>query len=180
MTEHTYPTAVRWAQCHAMATELGMGITARECWHATSPLRKRHVARRPKPASNASDESWDQWLEEVLNPSHIDQRLLWDQRQKDKQHRHAVLHRTISPALRREVLASGPCFYCGKKPTQIDHMIPVSRGGTRVRHNLVPACRRCNQAKGNWTAEEFDERWHQVFLSVLERLKRTGSPYNEE
>jgi hypothetical protein len=35
-----------------------------------------------------------------------------------------------------------------RKSCQIDHVIPVSRGGTNSDDNLALACRRCNIAKG--------------------------------
>ena len=35
-----------------------------------------------------------------------------------------------------------------------DHVIPKSRGGRDVWTNVVSACRRCNQRKGNRTPEE--------------------------
>lgn len=44
------------------------------------------------------------------------------------------------------------CQYCGQKirtsPT-IDHIIPKSRGGTFSWTNVVTACIKCNQKKGN-------------------------------
>ena len=49
------------------------------------------------------------------------------------------------------------CAYCGKKdvPLEIEHIVPRSRGGSDRVSNLTIACRECNQAKGNQTAEEF-------------------------
>jgi 5-methylcytosine-specific restriction endonuclease McrA len=49
------------------------------------------------------------------------------------------------------------CAYCGAEevPLEIEHIVPRSRGGTDRVSNLTLACRRCNQAKGNLTAEEF-------------------------
>lgn len=49
------------------------------------------------------------------------------------------------------------CAYCGADgvPLEKDHIVPRSRGGTDRVSNLAVSCRRCNQAKGNWTAEEF-------------------------
>lgn len=45
----------------------------------------------------------------------------------------------------------GICPYCNTKITRghIDHIIPVSRGGTNARDNLVWACGKCNQQKSN-------------------------------
>lgn len=48
------------------------------------------------------------------------------------------------------------CAYCSEaKPLEQDHMIPLSRGGAHTVENIVPACRSCNAAKGDRTAEEF-------------------------
>jgi len=48
------------------------------------------------------------------------------------------------------------CAYCGVTgiPLEIDHIVPKGRGSDRV-SNLTLACRKCNLAKGNRTAEEF-------------------------
>ena len=37
----------------------------------------------------------------------------------------------------------------------IDHIIPVSRGGTSERENLQPLCVDCNTKKSDRTMEEF-------------------------
>ncbi len=49
------------------------------------------------------------------------------------------------------------CVYCSKTdvPLEIDHIVPRSRGGSDRVSNLTLACHRCNQKKGNQTAEEF-------------------------
>ena len=45
------------------------------------------------------------------------------------------------------------CTYCGCPGTdaelEIDHIIPVSKGGSNHLSNLTTACRKCNQSKGN-------------------------------
>lgn len=50
------------------------------------------------------------------------------------------------------------CLYCGKhlpdSELTRDHLVPVSRGGRDVWLNVVTACRRCNQHKGNRRLEE--------------------------
>ena len=62
----------------------------------------------------------------------------------------------ISRSLRTEVLFSGPCAYCGDPaPTQVDHIMPRSRGGTDDRANLAPACKGCNMEKLDFTPEEY-------------------------
>lgn len=41
----------------------------------------------------------------------------------------------------------GHCVYCGAAGQQIDHIVPVSKGGPSVRGNAVLACRACNMRK---------------------------------
>jgi 5-methylcytosine-specific restriction endonuclease McrA len=43
------------------------------------------------------------------------------------------------------------CAYCGKKMKKIviDHVIPLSRGGSHSINNIVPACNPCNGSKHN-------------------------------
>jgi 5-methylcytosine-specific restriction endonuclease McrA len=42
------------------------------------------------------------------------------------------------------------CFYCGSnKKIEMDHVIPVSRGGRHSIGNLVAACKKCNISKSN-------------------------------
>jgi len=49
------------------------------------------------------------------------------------------------------------CQYCAQKGgiLEIDHIIPLSRGGTNKKTNLTTACRRCNRQKKDKTPEEF-------------------------
>lgn len=61
----------------------------------------------------------------------------------------------IPPAVRREVL-NAECAYCGfPYPTEVDHVMPFSRGGTDERSNLAPACEPCNREKLDSTPEEW-------------------------
>lgn len=50
----------------------------------------------------------------------------------------------------------GMCFYCGiriyphiPKDMHVDHVIPLTKGGTNYPDNLVLACQHCNQSKNN-------------------------------
>ena len=53
----------------------------------------------------------------------------------------------------------GRCAYRGEAgPLQVDHRIPLSRGGTNAIDNVLPACRTCNTQKGQMTETEFRAR----------------------
>lgn len=60
-------------------------------------------------------------------------------------------------ALERIALYGGLCYYCGAPADTVDHRIPISRGGTNLPANLVPACRSCNSRKRTRTEREFRE-----------------------
>lgn len=47
------------------------------------------------------------------------------------------------------------CYMCGKEANGIDHLIPLSVGGTNWPANLRPACRSCNSKKGNKSPWDF-------------------------
>jgi 5-methylcytosine-specific restriction endonuclease McrA len=59
--------------------------------------------------------------------------------------------------LRAKVFAKtdGTCWYCEARfaddyhPPEIDHVYPISLGGTNEIDNLVPCCYLCNTRKGN-------------------------------
>lgn len=63
---------------------------------------------------------------------------------------------TSVPVSRRGVLRRDGhrCVYCGSAATTVDHVMPRSRGGLDTWANLVACCVRCNNVKGNRTADE--------------------------
>jgi 5-methylcytosine-specific restriction endonuclease McrA len=58
-------------------------------------------------------------------------------------------------------LASGLCYYCrravGAKALTMDHIVPLGRGGTSIRGNVVPACKDCNTRKQSLVPIEWAE-----------------------
>lgn len=50
------------------------------------------------------------------------------------------------------------CYYCGKKATTIDHIMPVSRGGNSEIDNLVASCLACNQRAGDRPFQDRDQK----------------------
>lgn len=56
----------------------------------------------------------------------------------------------LSPRDRRRLLDKrSACYYCQSPATTVDHVVPLSRGGTNYEGNLVPCCRRCNSSKAD-------------------------------
>lgn len=50
------------------------------------------------------------------------------------------------------------CLYCGQNATTVDHIIPISKGGTDDDDNLASACTTCNYGKKNKNAQTFVEK----------------------
>lgn len=61
---------------------------------------------------------------------------------------------------RRVAEQAGLCFYCKKPMPQptLDHVVPLSRGGSHSYDNTVAACEPCNVVKGNSLKETQDVR----------------------
>ncbi len=84
--------------------------------------------------------------------------------------------KTISKKIRFEVFKrdSFTCQYCGKSAPdvilEIDHIKPVSKGGTNDILNLVTSCKECNSGKSN---TELDDD------SVVAKQKRQLDEMNE-
>jgi hypothetical protein len=59
---------------------------------------------------------------------------------------------SIPPSVRNRVFIrdNGQCQHCGATENlEIDHIIPVSRGGSSTENNLQVLCAPCNRSKGN-------------------------------
>jgi 5-methylcytosine-specific restriction endonuclease McrA len=95
------------------------------------------------------------------------------------------IYRNQVPFSKKNVLIrdQNTCVYCQRKQTSltIDHVIPVSRGGTSVFENCVACCSPCNARKGSRTPHEagmhMKRRPYQPTIAefIHIRLKQTGA-----
>lgn len=77
--------------------------------------------------------------------------------------------RLITPKKRAEIIAKdhGRCCLCGRSvkdgaQLEVDHFIPVSKGGKSTDDNLWTLCRDCNRGKSNFTIEELQDIFDQA------------------
>lgn len=89
------------------------------------------------------------------------------------------MRRKLSKAERLEVYGKcqGHCAYCGcaleYKDMQVDHIVPLKRGGPDDIKNMLPSCRSCNHYKATMTAEEYKR----YVEGIPGRLSRDSIPY---
>lgn len=79
-------------------------------------------------------------------------------------------------SLRRLDPRAPGCAYCGASLAhrQTEHFLPISKGGTHVLSNILPACRRCNSSKLNhdpetwYRAQPFftEQRWRTILRAL--------------
>lgn len=65
---------------------------------------------------------------------------------------------SASPEVQSRIaeLRTQSCAYCDStQQIEIDHIVPLARGGTHTPENLAPACRSCNRSKGAFLLEEW-------------------------
>ena len=100
-----------------------------------------------------------------------------------------VISRSISPQLRNEILERNgfTCQLCGSGPLdpdpynnkrkvrlQVDHLVPISQGGTDDKENLRVLCSTCNQARSNIQIPS------ETALNLIARIRRTSRSVQRE
>ena len=108
---------------------------SRDCWYASGECGNRSPVR----PSEWSGRKKRQWLRAVAQGLTQKQREL---------------------LLARWVRAGVGCAYCDGPCESVDHVVPLSRGGTNFEGNLAPCCLRCNSSKCDLLLVEwlFDRR----------------------
>lgn len=62
---------------------------------------------------------------------------------------HGKVNRNIPDDVREQLLNNARCEHCGSfEDLQIDHVVPIAKGGTNKVKNLQVLCKKCNQRKG--------------------------------
>lgn len=79
----------------------------------------------------------------LLEEQHVDPARLRQERDKAR-----ALRKTPWWAA---ILQKGECYYCGQRvpadQLTMDHVVPLARGGSSTRGNIVAACATCNRNK---------------------------------
>jgi 5-methylcytosine-specific restriction protein A len=130
----------------------------------------------------SSKAAWKRWFLTGLDLWKLEprrQRKLREQererrrgRRQYDERRHGVTEREWR-RLRREVLSAEPHYRtCGGRATQVDHVVPVWKGGKTEPDNLQPLCRLCHQEK---SAREQARLYDGLWLAFSAGREPTGS-----
>jgi hypothetical protein len=83
------------------------------------------------------------------------------------------------PSRRLEILArdGNACVYCtaalSADTFELDHLLPVGKGGTNRKHNLVAACEQCNRRRSELEPVQFlRENYRQQLITQDEFLRQ--------
>jgi len=133
---------------------------------------------RENPSAKADhDRQWGQaswWLEYQTKPE-----LRLYNREKSKRRKARMKGNTLIKVSSQQInerfeLFNNCCAYCGQSgDMQIEHAIPISKGGTHAIGNILPACRPCNYSKRDKEIESW-YRSQSVFTELRWRkIRRT-------
>lgn len=126
---------------------------ARRAWYATNRERADATARAYEMAHKE--------LRAVINKKYRDAnqgvRRAGKQRRRARE-LNAPGHFSAADVRAQHKRQKGECYYCGadtRGSYHIDHVVPLSRGGTNFPDNIVISCPTCNQSKGNKLLHEW-------------------------
>lgn len=89
-------------------------------------------------------------------------------------------HNLIAPYIKQEIYQrqNGLCAYCNRyrniKYMTVDHIIPLSKGGTNKIDNLQCTCKMCNRLKDNMMPNEFTVFVRCILLNSMKIEQRMG------
>jgi len=125
-------------------------------------LRARDRNRSRKPDPEARRRTSREWRRR--NPEAVrEQTRNWRRRNKQRARDQVQRRRALQSAAQtfhlteRDLrhLADAVCLGCGSHADSVDHITPLSRGGSHGVGNLAPMCRTCNSSKGAKTITEW-------------------------
>lgn len=152
---------------------------ARQIWHKNNWQRRRESNRRYYHANKEKhQEAKQRWYKENREKK-LEYDRLWREKNRDRQLKNVRRwhkenkERTRELDRRRRARKLGAqgafttqqwvelckthkhiCLCCGeKKPLTVDHVIPLSKGGSNDISNIQPLCMACNMSKGTKTID---------------------------
>lgn len=126
---------------------------AKERKYRAANLEKCRLANRVWAAKNKAKKN-DIYRKYAATEYGKAARYIRERRRRDRIDRKATRDVAL---LRAAIVRAGYCEYCAefKQALTLDHVIPISRGGSDEPSNWAAACGLCNSSKGNRTPAEW-------------------------
>lgn len=128
-------------------------------WHAANKEHSAEYDRQYRRANREQrSETWHAWYE--TNKARLIARGRAVTNIRRGRVRNAEGTHTIADIRAQHARQKGRCYWCGKavgKAYHVDHIVPLSRGGSNWPDNLVIACPQCNLSKGNKLPHEWTD-----------------------
>lgn len=116
--------------------------------------KRREYSRRWREANKDKHrESVQLWYE-----SNPDKKAEYQRQRRARKQNALHIPFTDAELAARLSMFENECVYCGGPFEEIDHLIPLARGGPHCLSNLRPACHPCNLSKGVNTPGEWAGR----------------------
>src|SRR5258708_16498057 len=145
--------------------KVGTRLYRRQCPLCKRVFDQKRVQEHPNYARQWRQENPDKVEEQrkKWRKEHPDRTLELNrvgQRARRARERNARGTHTVQDIQSQYERQKGRCYYCKctlPKQYHVDHVIPLSRGGSNDPSNLVIACRRCNESKHNKLLHEWPQ-----------------------
>ena len=137
----------RCKKCHSILNEINRkknpakwAKRARDIYWSNPELYRERAKQHREKYPDLMKQRFKDWS--LANPEKARER---GARRRARRETNGIFKVTAKEKLR---LYNNPCFYCGSfEQIQIDHVIPIARGGRHSIGNLVAACAKCNNHK---------------------------------
>jgi 5-methylcytosine-specific restriction endonuclease McrA len=145
----------------ALSNKTKSGLSSR-CRSCESTRYKEFYAKQKDRILNTNREYRENNYERRLEIERTSRAKNKEKHRPAKNARQSIRNRTLAQTpylildkeLRR--IYNSPCFMCGCKENQsLDHVIPISRGGSHSVGNIMTLCRNCNASKHARTITEW-------------------------
>lgn len=136
----------------------GQGVLYKVCKTCSNLKSKEHY-RENKVKRIKQVRAW-----EKLNPEKVR-----NYHRKKKYNRRQAIGTFTSQQLEdKERYWGGKCYICGGKANSVDHVKPLSKGGSNWPCNLRPCCTDCNSRKNNyWPKGPIRQKLFLIYTKVL-------------
>lgn len=141
-------------------------------WREKNPDKILEATRKRQYDPNRPrDREYDRRYARAWNAANPEKRRLTQHKYRARKMANKVGNVTLEEA--RAILRR-PCMYCGARAEHLDHVVPISRGGSHSVGNLAPACAQCNLSKRNRFVIEWKAFKRRDIRNHLSLQDRTG------